>query len=183
MKSKIEVPKTVSIVADGAIAHPDIGEGRIIPVLIIDCSENQQFCELVLIHESTPPGDVIAKWGRNLFGIKYAYLTLEFQSPVRNNLRIRFSLEKQAGLVAGIIKARGVYLLPSQFGQKVSEGMDKPKILVEVSPAATFPGWDKLHYDAIFRRYKKSGAPRSKAKELTLAHLARVNELWSVRRR
>ncbi|WP_146218531.1 hypothetical protein [Pseudomonas sp. RW409] len=180
---QVKPKDTVFVVADGGIAHPDIAEGRMIPALILNCEKHQNFCDLVLIHETTPPGDVIVKWGRSILDKKHAFLTLEFQQPVKCTLSIRFTLEKQAGLIDGIIKSRGAYLIPFQFCERVSEALEKPKILIEVPSSATFPGWEKLHREVVLKRYKKNGISGKNAKALANEHLSRVHELWTLRRR
>lgn len=171
----------VPIFGDGGIGNPEVGDGRLIPVLIIDCSTHSDLYNLILIHEETPPGDVTIKWGRRLFDKRHAYLTLEFTSPIKTTATFRFLLAKQAGLVDGIIRSRGVYLQPLQSGSKVIAGIQKPKLLVEIPSSATFPGWPELHRSATQKRYRKEGASRSQAAVLTKEHLARVADLWAQR--
>ena len=55
--------RPVRIVWDAAIATTIIGDGRLIPLLIIDASERPDVSELVRIHKHLPPGDVICQWG------------------------------------------------------------------------------------------------------------------------
>ncbi|MDP2820226.1 MAG: hypothetical protein Q8O29_18510 [Polaromonas sp.] len=182
LKGKLDSKRFVPIVSDGGIGHPDIADGRIIPVLVIDCVNHPQLYDLILIHEHTPPGDVIIKWGRNLFHKKHAYLTLEFQQPVKNSITICFALSNQTILVDGIIRSRGVYLQPLQSGCKVSDGLQKPKILIEVPPSATFPSWDKLHRAALLKRYAGTGLSNAQLKELVEQRMQHSAELWMARR-
>lgn len=178
---KISTASIVPIIGDGGIGHPDYGDGRIIPVLIVDCAEHQQLYNLILIHEVTPPGDVVVNWGHRLLEMKNVYLTLEFSQPLKTKVVLRFSLKKQAGLVDGIIKSRGVYIQPLQSASRVVDGLNKPKILVEIPPTATFPSWERLHRKTVVQTYRRQGATRTEAAELADEHLMRVTELWSKR--
>lgn len=180
---KIDLGKSVPIVGDGGIGDPRFGDGRIIPVLVIDCVEHRALYELIFLHEKTPPGDVLATWGRKIFNKKNVYLSLEFQQPVRTHVSFRFSLDRQAGLVDGIIRSRGVYLQPIESGRTVSEGLGKAKIVVEIPPTATFPEWPALHHRATVSAYRKNGATRKQANELAKQHIARFAEIWGGRQR
>ncbi len=178
---KFDLSTVVPIVGEGAIAHPDIADGRMIPVLIVDCAEHQALYELILVHETTPPGDASLRWGRRILDKRHVYLTMEFSRPVPTSIAFRFALAKQGSIVDHIINARGVYLQPLQSGTRVSEGFDKPKILVEVPASATFPEWKMLFYSTVVRAYRDSGAPKSIAKILAREHLDRLSEMWGRR--
>lgn len=180
---RVNARNIVPIVGDGAIAHPGWGDGRLIPVLVIDCTEHPQLYDLILVPH-TPPGDVAATWFRLMFDKKHVFLEFDFERPVKTSATFRFRLDKQAGLVDGIMRARGVYLQPLQSGRRVTEGLDKPKILVEVAGSATFPGdWMTLYRSVIVKRYRQPGAPRREALRLAEAHLKTAAELWAKRMR
>lgn len=178
---KIELRHLVPIVSDGAIAHPDIGEGRLIPVLIVDCENHPALHDLILIHADTPPGDAVVRWGRRIFDKKHVYLTLDFARPVETSASFCFDVAKQGGLVDWIINTRGVYLQPSSSGTKVSEGIDQPKIVVEIPPGTTLPRWESIYCNSVIRTYRKSGCTRAEAKEAAAQHLARLRELSAKR--
>lgn len=176
-----QLSQLVPIVGDGAIGHPDISEGRLIPVLIIDCSTHTDLYELILLHQDTPPGDVTVVWGCRRFDSKNVYLSIEFSSPLIVGIGFKFTLSKQAGLVDAIINARGVYLQPLQSGHRVLDGMGNPKIIVEIPSSATFDNWPEIHLKTAYDSYRKGGASRSQAKELAREHISRLGELWRKR--
>lgn len=180
---KLDIGRVVPIVGDGAIAHPGFADGRIIPVLVVDCAMHQQLYDLILMHSCTPPGDVVANWGHRLFQTKDVYLTLEFSQPLKTKAVFRFEVKRQASLVDGIIKSRGVYLQPVQLARRVIDGMDKPKILIEVPSSATFPRWNDIHRKSALQSYRRQGAGRKEAGILADEHLQRVRELWGKRMR
>lgn len=174
--TKVELTNPLSIVADGAVAQFDVGEGRLIPALILDCDKNRALHDLIVIHEQTPPGDVSATWARRILDKSEIFLALEFEKPVHTKAVIRFDVLKQGVLVDGIISARGVYLQAQDFSPAVSAGLDKPRILVEV--AATFPGWNALYHATLVKKYRRSGYSRTEAKQAATEHIARLRDLW-----
>ncbi|MFZ2406775.1 MAG: hypothetical protein WAW41_16695 [Methylobacter sp.] len=178
---KVKLRDIVPIVGDGAIANPDFGDGRFIPVLIVDCCNHSALLDLILIHSETPPGDVVAKWGRRRFEKKHIYLTLDFKRPVETSASFCFNVAKQSILVDWIRNARGVYLQPTESGSKVSEGINSPKISVEIPSSATLPDWEEIYRDSLIKRYVKSGFSKTQAKEAAIQHLARSRELWTKR--
>lgn len=178
-KEKVSRSEFVPIVGDGGIACSDVGEGRFIPVLILDCANKKDLYDLILIHGNTPPGDVTTTWALRRFDKKHIYLKLEFARPAVVVAYISFTLEKYAGLVEGIMKSRAVYLQPQQSGSKVIEGIDKPKIVVEVT--SKLDKWPSIYCDAVETKYRKAGHGRKQAKVLAREYMSRSSELWSRR--
>jgi len=173
--------KPTPIVADGAIATTSIGEGRLVPALILDCDDNRALHELIILHEETPPGDVLVTWGRPRFDKSVAFLVLEFKRPIHVKVVISFDISKQGGLVDAIIHARGVYLQSKDFGQTVSAGLNNPKILAEIPASATLPGWDSQYQGVLVKQFKRHGFSRKEAKQAAAEHMARLRELWHTR--
>src|ERR1700730_420478 len=52
------------IVADGAIAHSGVGEGRLIPLVILDTSSRPDLEEYIRVHQYAGAGDVKCQWGQ-----------------------------------------------------------------------------------------------------------------------
>lgn len=169
--------KLVPIVGEGAISDPDWGNGRLIPVLILDCSVHQPLEDLILVHQDTPPGDVTTTWSRKLLNKNEVFLNFEFSRPVETKATVAFDLSSHGGLIDCIINVRGVYLQPLTSGPKVSEGLGKPKILVEVPPTSTFPGWNDLYTDSIEKFYRKRGLSKAQAQLAAKDHIARLREI------
>lgn len=167
----------VPIVGDGVIGDPTFVDGRLIPVLILDCSQHQLLEDLILAHKDTPPGDVTTVWSRKLFSKKEVFLTFEFHRPVETSATIAFDVSTKGGLVDCIINVRGVYLQPLTSGSKVTEGMGKPKILVEVPPTTTFPGWKEIYLRSVEKYYRKRGLPKAQALSAAKDHIARIRNI------
>ncbi len=176
--SKLE--NVVPIVADGAIANPVFAEGRMIPVLIVDCSEHQALVDLALVHQDTPPGDVRTRWAWVVFDKRHVYLEVSFIKPVQTTATIQFDVRKQGVLVYGILVAHGFYLQPSNFGKTASEGFGKPNVIVEVPAGVTPPNWDAVCESQLAKRFKKQGFSRTQARQAALEHIARAKEMWNI---
>lgn len=173
----VEDRAVIPMVGDGAIGDPQVLGGRLVPVLILDCSKHRQLEDLILAHEHTPPGDVVASWGWKLFSRRAVFLTLRFVRPIETVACIAFDVATQGGLVEWIINARAVYLQPSSSGLVVSQSMENPKIVVEVPASATFPIWKTLHRKTLEKSFTKRGLPRRQAREAVEEYLARMQEI------
>lgn len=174
VRSKIHL---VPIVGDGAIGNPDWADGRLIPVLILDCSDHKALEDLIIAHKDTPPGDVTLMWGWKILRKKEVFLTFNFHQPIKTSATLAFNVTDQGNIVDWIINVRGVYLQPLSSGTKVSHGIDKPKILVEIPPIATLPNWKKIYRRSLEESYKKHGLSRSQLNAAIDEYLERIREI------
>lgn len=181
--NKISIPESivVPIVGDGAIAMGSTADGRVIPVLVLDCSEHREFLNLVYAHENSPRGDVMCTWGQKRFNSRYVFLFLQFARPAAVEIALVFDLDQQASLADGIVQSHGVYLQPKESGSRVMEGLDKPKILVEVSPETKLPNWDELLLGRVHKLMKREGMSRKQAAAASKEFLSRTREIWGMR--
>src|SRR6266516_340976 len=93
----------VRIISDAAIASALRGDGRLIPLLIIDCSNRPDVEEMLRIHAHLAPGDVEIQWGR-IRGHDKVSLLLSFIRPLELNVILDFDIIQQGGLVDLIIR-------------------------------------------------------------------------------
>ncbi|MGK0270499.1 MAG: hypothetical protein ACI88H_001145 [Cocleimonas sp.] len=177
-KIKIDDNHFVPIISDGAIATSDAGDGRAIPVLVLDCENHKDLLNLIYLHENSPPGDVDCTWGANK---AYAFLLLRFNKPSEVDVGIKFDLSRQANLADGIVQSRGVYLQPRESGTRVSCGLDNPKILIEVPPLTKLDDWDQRLHDSIVKSMRREGLSRKQAKLASVEALMRSREFWGFR--
>lgn len=180
-KKKIEENICVPIVGDGAIANCDTAGGRVIPVLVLDCENHKELLNCIYLHEHSPPGDVVCTWGTKAFNSKYAFLLLQFSKPSKIEIALKFDLDTQITLADGIVQSNGVYLQPKESAPRVSEGLDKPKILVEVSPKTKLNNWDEILLKRVVKRMKKKGLSRKQANKAAYDFLDRTREMWGLR--
>lgn len=162
--TRVDEKDLIPIVGDGMIGHPGIQSGRLVPVLIIDCARHTTLETLIHAHKDTPPGDVVCSWGWNRISKKNVYLTLRFKQPVETTATIAFQVSNQGILVESIIVARAVYLQPLSSGSRVSEGLNSPKIIVEVPASASFPVWESVYRRDLQSKYRANGLSKAEAK-------------------
>ncbi len=168
----------LSIIADGAIASTQIGDGRLIPVLILECNEGNNFKRLVEIQESTKTGDAIVRWGYQLHSKRYVRLNVSFSKPMEIEINITFDLRKYAMVVDGIQIVKSVYLQPGQMGDRVSSTMDHPKIVIEIPEKTRLANWDLIVLSNIKRRLRKKISSRKSLKKAARDHLEKGREVF-----
>lgn len=176
-KEKAYSDSFLAIVGDGAIATRGWGEGNLIPVIIVDTLENLDVENLISIHCDIPLGDVTTTWARQRFNSSTIYLKLEFLKPLKTTAYIPFELSKHSALLNGIIISHAMYLQTSKAGLKVSEGIDQPKILIEV--ASELKNWPSIYKKALVKKFKKLKYSRKDSNDLAEKQITSVNELWS----
>lgn len=180
MKRAYKVSKSliVPIVHDGAIATQKVGEGRMIPVLIVDCSEKIELRDLIYAHEDLGAGDVSITWATQLCINDKVLLQLEFSRPSHLKIILELDITKQGGVVDSIFHANALYLQAGEPGSKIIDGLNSGNILVEVPGTGFFSKWDSLYTKAIMKKFKKSGFSKSEAKKATEEFKSRLREMW-----
>ena len=178
------LPKAITIVGDGAIADASLGEGRLIPALVLDVQPHPALASLIDVHEHTPPGDAASQWiGRGLVNRTNITLHLRFERPSIYEMALDFHVPDQGSVVDGILLSHGVMLISGKPGDRVMTTLNNPKILVEVPDTGFLPEWNKMYRKALIKRFKKEGLARSQAIEVAEAGIARSREMWLLRQR
>lgn len=178
---KIKEKSVVPIIGDGAIATIDIAGGRTIPVLVLDCENHKELLNCIYLHENSNPGDVLCSWRTQAFNSRYVFLFLKFSKPSEIEIVLKFDLDTQIAIADGIVQSNGVYLQPSESGLRVSEGLDKQKILVEVSPKTKLDNWDSILLGRIIKKMKREGMSKMLATKVANDYLDRTREIWGLR--
>lgn len=165
MKINFDSSPLYFIVAEGLVSNFDLGEGRMIPAVILKNKENDKTVEnLVKIHVDTPAGDVIVTWGSPLNPFirnKFWELLLKFSKPVECEFTIRFALEKDYRIIDSIILSRGLYFSFGEKGEKISQ-LKNFSILIEVPNTGVDNDWEKRIREVLLRKYKKKLKNKSK---------------------
>lgn len=167
----------VPIVADGAIATVALGEGRLIPLLILDTSKRPDIEDMVKAHKYLPPGDVKSLWGRIPKSESPVSLILQFQRPSEVLIILEFNITNQGLLIEQILKAKALYLQPGRPGDRPSITMDKPKIIVEVPDSGFQKEWKKIWLKELTKMFRTKGLRRVEAK---LAAETAIHEIQTI---
>ena len=145
MKIKRFKNNTYDILENGLISHPELGEGRFIPALVVNSVYDKKLKELIEIHQDTPPGDTVSYWTKptSFFKAKTWHLHIEFSKPMSYKFQIEFDLKKSYSLIDAILISQATYLSFGNKGDKVSE-MKNQMILVEIPEIGEIRKvWDK----------------------------------------
>ena len=110
------------------------------------------------------------------------YLLLEFKRPTPGRLLLEFNLTKHLFLVDGIFQSNAVYLQPNGHGAKVSEGLDKPKILAEICTDGAPFDWNTLLRKWAAKRFRKEGLTRTESKRVSLDFISEGRKMWKFRK-
>lgn len=178
---KVSESSEVPIISDGAIATHEIGEGRLVPVLVVDCSEKIELRDIIYAHEYSPLGDVTVTWATQRWSKSTVLLLIEFSKPSKLEVFFKFDIKKQGALVDGILHANALYLQPSESGLKVVDGLDKWKIIVEIPDTGFLSNWEVLYTSNLVKLFKQKGLTRREAQRAAEQHKSMLREIWSRR--
>ncbi|MHA6195435.1 hypothetical protein ACX3YG_13800 [Pseudomonas wadenswilerensis] len=168
--------KTVTIAGESFIANPSVGDGRLIPVLLLDCTNLPEFKHLLLIHQHVTYGDIISRWGYDFFNSRFAELELTFLKPVELKFSITFDLRTQPGIADSIVQARSVYLQTNEFGSHLANNIESPRVMIEIPPMTKLSNWDSILLKQITKKLKNDGISKKLVKDAALQHLQRIRE-------
>ena len=174
--------KFVRITRDGAMSHPGMVDGRLVPYLILDCSDNQDIHDLIMLHQDQPPGDVISTWVKAIGRNDVVYLELEFTRPTPAKFMIEFDLTKNLMIVDGILETNTVLIQSNHFGDSIVKSHDKPKILLEITSKGLPFNWDKLFRKEFQTRFRKDGLSKKEAIKGAEKAIEESRRWWKLRR-
>lgn len=169
------------LVGNGAIATSGVGDGRMIPVLIVDCKNKTEIEDLISSHTDSNPGDVISTWGWPRWNNNLVYLILKFTKPANIEFGLKFNVMKDSALVDSILHTNAIYLQSSSSGRSLSDGLDGEKIIVEIPNTDFLPRWDKIYEKCLIKKFKKSGLSRRVALEASRQHKESMRKIWKRR--
>jgi hypothetical protein len=179
MKIKKFKSTIFDIQENGLISHPELGEGRFIPSLVVNSFSDNKLKELIKIHQDTPPGDTVTYWSRpaSLFKTKIWHLHIEFSQPMTYKFRIAFKLNKQYSLIDAIFISQATYLSVGNKGDKVSE-MKNEMILVEIPEIKeTRKVWERTLNEVLKDIIRKTGVPKKQVKIEIKKHKSEMRKL------
>jgi hypothetical protein len=184
----VELPNEVSqepvpIIADGSIATVHFGDGRNIPVLIIDTAKRPDIVDLVKAQEEQPPGDVKSTWGRLSKSKNLILLILVFERPSQTTVVLKFDIVKQGILVESILTAQSLYLLPGSPGDRLKNIYNNSKIIAEIPDKGFRKVWNKLFQNELDAYFRKKGLNRNASREAVKNAISDISKLVNFRMR
>jgi hypothetical protein len=172
----------VRIVGDGAISTSGVGDGRMLPVLILDTAQRPDIREYAALHKISGPGDVQVQWGQMPEYADTMMLILAFKRPVEMKAIIAFDLQRNHGfLVEQILGMNGVYIQAGAEGDRLKNTMDTPRVIVEIPDTGFRVIWDKLYLKFTERKFREMGLTRKDARNAAGEAIAKLREFGSFR--
>jgi hypothetical protein len=171
------------IVADGAIATVGVGEGRLIPLVILDTSSRLDFEEYIRVHQYVGAGDVKCQWGQLIGHDNTVALVLSFLRPAELVVIVEFDLQKHHGvLVEQVLGSKALYIQAGREGDRLKDDVNVPKVILEVPDT----GFGRKFWDKIYSRYtaakmREGGLSRADAKRAAKETIAELRKLGTVR--
>jgi hypothetical protein len=173
--------KPVRIVADAAIATRNLGEGRLIPLVILDTAERPDIEELIRIHEYITPGDVEIQWAKLKNSEGTVALILSFKRPSELIVVIDFDIVKLGILVDQILTSKGLYIQAGRDGDRFKTKPDAKKIIIEIPDTGFLKTWDQLFHSNIVKDMRKNGLGRQQAKNAATMFINELRKFGKLR--
>jgi len=153
------------IISDAAVATVSIGDGSLIPVIIVDAASRSDIVDMINAHKDLPPGDLRSVWAKSPDKETAIQLILIFEVPVRCVAVLEFDIVNQGYLVEQIVSGEGLYLQYGSAGDRLSSTIDHPRIFAQVPSQQFEEEWDCMWHKALEKDAKKNrGMSRHEAK-------------------
>jgi len=169
----------VPIVSDAAVATGAVGDGRLVPLVILDTTNRPDLIDLFKAHDKMPPGDADTTWV-SIGGFEdHLGLWFRFKKPFEVDAVLNFELSEHGLTVDMTMNARAVYLQVGKPGDRFYKAMEAPRIIVEIGACMATQEWEKIWLRAIRNRLRKEGTKRHEAKRLAPEYMAHVRSKMS----
>lgn len=159
--------EVVPVVWSAVVAVKGRGDGRMIPVLILDTTKRPDIDAMVKVHSHLGSGDAISAWS---FPSRWAGQTIRLvittMRPTRCTMVIAFDLLSEwAGVVDQIMMTQAVYIQPGRPGDRLVTTVEHAKILVEIPTREIREEWDRIYRRAPVAKFKRIGMHRAQARQ------------------
>lgn len=188
-KGSLAHDRLVNIVNTGIISDSDRGEGRMIPVLILNTVGHDDITELFRVHEHLPPGDVITQWLWSLASSTALFLRMKYLKPMSCEFTIVFDTHRHVSAIDGILHSQAVYLQSGKEGDTLSSTMQLEagtaswvRILAEVPRMDFFDVWNKRILKILSKRFREHGLNRHQRDVAAHKQLNSMRQVWGIRR-
>ena len=175
--------EALRIVADGAIAHPGIGEGRLIPLIILDTASRADVEEYIRVHQYVTTGDVTCQWGQVIGHDHTVALILSFSRPATLVVIVEFDLQRNHGfIVEQVLLTKALYIQAGREGDRLKNDLDIPKVILEV-PETEFGRtfWGAFHLNYTTKKMRERGLNRADAKRAAKKVIEEMRRLSGIR--
>jgi hypothetical protein len=172
----------LQIVADGAIARGDVGEGRLIPLVILDTAKRPDLEEYIRLHQFVRSGDLTTQWGQLDEHKDAVVLILSLVNPAEMVAIIEFDLEKSHGiLVEQALSTKALYIQAGRQGDRLKQDLSVPKVIVELPDTGFRVFWDQIQLRHVTAKMKRAGMGRADAKRAAKQFVEEIRRVAAYR--
>lgn len=185
LKSKrIEVKniesKPVEVVNISLISSVGVADGKMLPVIFLECRNRPDIDELLRNHSQLGSGNgrIESCFGRkSRLNNDSILLFLRFKEPYECTIIVDFSLENHAAGVDLLVKNQGCYIQSNSKGNMLSQTMTEPRILIEIPCDQISDEWEEIYYKVTVNRFIRKGFKKKKGKELAKLMIAELRKI------
>lgn len=171
----------VRIVGDGAIASIHIGDGRLIPLVIVDTTRYPELQEFIRIHKYLAPGDVTSQWGRVEANIGTVALFLKFSRPAELVAVIEFDIFRHGILVEQVLSTNALYIQAGREGDRLKNTWDTPRVMMEIPELEFRRVWDKMFLSSVTKSMRTKGLNRQQSKRAAIQAIESIRGFGQIR--
>ena len=135
---------TATVVETASLSSAGVANGRNIPVVILQSDSNQLIDKIIAAHSGIPNGICESQWGATLDKNKIL-LDLEFTTPQKIRIIIPFDVINHGLTINQIVYTQCMYLMTGTTRSKLSENLDKEKVLMEIPSKEFMRAWQYLY--------------------------------------
>lgn len=153
---KFKNPNEIAVpaVGFGIISSTGIANGRNIPIIIVESDEQKIIDDIIITHETTRYGHCNSQWGSS-FDKETIILMLDFEDPIKKTIYIYFDFMQFGMAIDQILYSQCLYIMTGEKGTKVSENIEKDKILIEVPNDWFSKDWEGILKKNYVRHLQK----------------------------
>ncbi|MEK4663019.1 hypothetical protein MHH93_14035 [Priestia sp. FSL H7-0729] len=162
-KDKNKTRLQIDVVSNASISRPDYANGKNIPLLIVNTTDHLEVEKAIVTEPTQEYGRVNTKWGKSTDRKKIS-LVFSFIEPIPVEFFVFFDIEKQGGLIDLIVHSQLLYLQPGTIGDRLSNNLNSPKVLIEVPSRHFKKEWKLIFENTLKKNFIKQGLKKREAK-------------------
>lgn len=174
LASRFKVDHIVPIVSNAAIATAAVGDGRMVPLLILDITNRPDIDDFIRAHDELPPGDATSTWASLFEFPHHISLLLEFTKPFETKAILNFELAIDGIVVDLIMNAGNVYLQAGKPGDRLHQALEEPRIIAEIGTEMPKDLWESIWQKAIRRKLRAEGISRTESKRIAPEYMSTI---------
>ncbi len=149
----------VNIVNDALVLQHDFCDGKPVPAIVIDTSNNNKIENMLKLHKNVDEGEM--RFSRGMTTDKRNIILLvESVSPIELTFSILFEIEKNYAIIDEILRSQMLIIQGGKQGDRFSYNPNSNKIVVEVPLTGFEDKWHDIRKKYQRKRLKKMGVKK-----------------------